>query len=81
MEREQEWTKGITSNVVCGYFYITFMIVSVIAGLIFLGDVIMFVRKPSPGHVMVLIRSLVPIALAVANALFMYIVCARSLLK
>lgn len=81
MDQEQDWTKSVPSNVVCGYFYITFMIVAIVAGLVFLGDVIMFVRKPSPGHVMVLLRSLVPIALAVANALFMYIVCARSLLK
>ena len=78
--KEAEWTKGIPTDTICQYFYVLFFIVAVVAGLILLGDVYIAVRYPKLGWSMA-IRSLPALALAVANALFLYVLCARSLLK
>lgn len=77
---EPEWTKGIKSETVCRYFYILFFIVAVLAGLVVLADVSLAIRAPKVG-LMVALRTLPALLLAILNALFLYILCARSLLK
>lgn len=77
---EPEWTKGIKSETVCQYFYVLFFIIAVIAGLVLLFDVYTIVRYPRIGW-MVALRSLPTLLIAILNTLFLYILCARSLLK
>jgi len=80
-DREIETTKGISNETVCNYFYVLFIIVSILAGLGLINDVrIGMMLRPSMGIPLIL-RSVVVLALAVANSLFLYIMCARSLLK
>lgn len=79
-DKEIETTKGISNETVCNYFYVLFIIISVIAGLSVASDIALTIRKPSVGWVF-LLRTLVVFSLAVANSLFLYIMCARSLLK
>jgi hypothetical protein len=78
--KEVGWTKGIKSETVCQYFYILFFLVAVIAGIVLLTDIYLLAKAPRVG-VMVALRSLPTLLLAILNALFLYILCARSLLK
>ena len=78
--KEAEWTKGIPTETVCQYFYTLFIIIAVYAGFVLVMDVYLVVRAPKLGWGTTL-RTLPLLALAVANALFLYILCARSLLK
>jgi hypothetical protein len=78
--KEPEWTKGIKTETICQYFYVLFFIVAVYAGLILLADLYLVVKAPKVGWGATL-RTLPVLAIAVANALFLYLLCARSLLK
>lgn len=77
---EPEWTKGIPTETICQYFYVLFFIVAVYAGIVLLVDVYLVVKAPRLGWGTTL-RTLPVLAIAVANALFLYLLCARSLLK
>jgi hypothetical protein len=78
--KEAEWTKGIKTETVCQYFYALFFIVAVWAGIIVLLDIYLVAKAPRVGWGAVL-RTLPVLAIAVANTLFFYVLCARSLLK
>ncbi len=78
---EPEWFKTIPSNAICNYFYIIFMIIAVAAAIVLLGDVAyMFSSGGRKGGMMLLMRSVIAFALPLVNALFLYILCSRSLL-
>ena len=80
---EPAWAKDIKSEVVCDYFYYLFVAVCVI--IVFqlvtmIGGVMSFKGTFGMRIVMTLV-SLLPMALAVVNALFLYLICTRGLLK
>lgn len=74
--KEVDWTKGISSETACQYFYVVFFIITGISTAI----LIRYLMIPKVGPTMAL-AVLPSILIAVLNALFFYIVCARSLLK
>ena len=80
MAQEPEWTKSISSETICTYFYVMFILIAVVAGIGVLVDLLVLVQKPKIGGMM-LLRSLPGFAVAVLQALFLYVICARSLLK
>jgi hypothetical protein len=80
MESEPDWTKSISSSTVCMYFYVMFFFVAVVSGLAVGIDLVTMTTRPKLG-LMMLARSLPTLAIATLNALFLYILCARSLLK
>jgi hypothetical protein len=77
---EPSWTKDIKSETICQYFYVLFFLVTVVAGLVLLFDIYTIARFPRIGW-MVALRTLPTLLIAVLNTLFLYILCARSLLK
>ena len=77
---EPEWFKTIPNDTICGYFYIMFLIVAVAAAIIVFADLSYIVSSRGRGGFMLLLRSLVALALPLINALFLYILCSRSLL-
>lgn len=77
---EPEWTKSISNQTICTYFYVMFILIAAVAGIGVLVDLMVLVQKPKIGGMM-LLRSLPGFAVAVLQALFLYIICARSLLK
>lgn len=79
-KKETDLTKGISNETVCTYFYVMFFIVAVFAGIAVLLDVAVMVKRPAAG-VQLLLRSAPALVIAVLNALFLYVVCARALLK
>lgn len=74
--KEVEWTKGISNETACQYFYVVFFIITGISTAI----LIRYLMIPKLGPTMAL-AVLPSILIAILNALFFYIVCARSLLK
>lgn len=77
---EGELTKAISNETVCMYFYIMFFIVAILAALAVGSDVLVMTKRPALGLSM-LLRSAPVLILSVTNALFLYILCARTLLK
>jgi hypothetical protein len=80
---EPAWAKEIKSETVCEYFYILFIAVCVIVALQLLtmvGGVFSF-KGTTMMKVFMFLLSLLPMALAIVNALFLYIICSRGLLK
>jgi len=73
--------KSITSNTVCTYFYVMFLLVAVAAGVVVLVDLFVVFKSGGRKGLGLLVRSLVALALPLLNALFLYILCARSLLE
>jgi hypothetical protein len=76
---EPEWMKQIPNSNVCYYFYIMFAVVAVFAGVIVLSDVYTLLRGKL--GIMALLRSVISFVIPVVNALFLYILCSRSLLE
>ena len=74
--KEADWTKGISSETACQYFYVVFFIITGISTAI----LIRYLMIPKLGPTMAL-AVLPSMLIAILNALFFYIVCARSLLK
>lgn len=80
-DKEIETTKGISNETVCNYFYALFIIISILGGIGLINDVrIGMAVRPSIG-IPIILRAVILVTLAVANTLFLYIMCARSLLK
>jgi hypothetical protein len=63
------------------YFYIMFLLVAVAAGIVVLMDLSILLGSGFRKGWGMLIRSGVALALPLLNALFLYILCARSLLE
>ena len=73
--------RSIPSTVICQYFFVIFVIVAALASLVVVSDVMRLMAPKNKGGVFSLLRSLVMLALPVVNALFLYILCSRSLLE
>jgi hypothetical protein len=80
-DKEIELTKGISNETVCNYFLVFFVIVSVFAGisLLYVLWAASKVRASIGGPIV--LQSIMSVAIAIANSLFLYVMCARSLLK
>ena len=77
---EGELTREISNETVCMYFYWVFFAVAVLAAISVGADLLVMSKRPALG-VSMLLRSAPILILSVTNALFLYILCARTLLK
>jgi hypothetical protein len=81
IEMEPEWTKNISSEVVCNFFYFFYVIYAVFAIFaVFSLVALMFMDLPKNMLVMASVQSLLMLGVAGTTALFHYLVCARALL-
>lgn len=78
---EPDWMRSIPSAVICQYFFVIFVLVAVLASLVVVSDIMRLLSPKNKGGVFSLLRSVVMLALPVVNALFLYILCSRSLLE
>lgn len=78
---EPAWMKQITSSNVCRYFYIMFGLIAVLAGFVVLSDVYVILASKGRNGWGLLLRSVLAFAIPVINALFLYILCSRSILS
>jgi hypothetical protein len=81
MDQAPEWTNKISNNVLCGYFYVFFVIFSVWAGLSLLGGVWIFATtKMGFGMLLaVAFNILLSFGISATSALFLYLICERAL--
>jgi len=80
MSRHQ-WTDKIPSSVVCNFFYVFFIIYSVLAGLSLLGGIVIFTTsKMSLGTLLAnMFNTLLAFGISITMALFLYLICERAL--
>lgn len=76
-----EWTNMITNNVLCGFFYIFFIVFSVWAAISLIGGIWIFATtKMSFGMLIaVLFNVILSFGIAATQALFHYLICERAL--
>jgi hypothetical protein len=79
-KKEVTWTQAISNDTVCQYFYWIFFIVALLAAFAVGMDILLMFKRPALGLSM-LVRSAPVLILSVMNSLFLYILCARTLLK
>lgn len=79
-QKPKDFAKGISNETLCQYFYVMFLIIATLVGLVILADIYFLWRRPGQ-LVSVLLRTLPTSALAIVNSLFLYLLCSRSLLK
>ena len=81
MDQGGQWTDKISNNVLCGYFYVFFVVFSVWAGLSLLGGVWIFATtKMSLGMLVAIIFNiLLSFGISATSALFLYLICERAL--
>jgi hypothetical protein len=78
---EPDWMKSISSTVICQYFFLMFALVAALAGLVVVQDVLVIISTRGKKGWSWLLRAVVAFILPVVNALFLYILCSRSLLE
>lgn len=82
MDQEPNWTKQITSEQVCSFFYIFFIIYVVIGALSIAIAIwgIFFGKLPTSFIIPYLIQIIITSSIAFTTALFHYLICQRALL-
>lgn len=78
---EPQWTKNISSETVCNFFYFFFVVYAVLA-VFTVFSVISFFFMNLPKNVLIAtgVQGVLMTVLATTTALFHYLVCARALL-
>jgi hypothetical protein len=79
-DKEVDWTKSIDNATICRYYYVFFFLVLGLAAVVLVMDVRASMLYP-PKLKWVPFANIPALALAIVNALFLYILCSRSLLK
>lgn len=76
-----DWTNAIADSTLCGYFYVFFIIFSVLAGLSVLSAIYMFATTKITGGLVlaVLLAKLINFGISATAALFLYLICERAL--
>jgi hypothetical protein len=78
---EPDWMKSISSTVICQYFFMMFALIAGLAGLVVVQDILVIISTRGKKGWSWLLRAVVAFILPVVNALFLYILCSRSLLE
>lgn len=75
------WMDKISNEVVCGYFYVFFLVFSVWAGLSLLGGIWIFASsKMNVGQlVSIMFNVILSFGISATSALFLYLICDRAL--
>lgn len=80
---EPNWTKQISSEQVCSFFYAFAIIYVVVAVISFIAAIVLLFRSKSPFYVFLpaLINLVISGSIAFITALFHYLICQRALLS
>lgn len=78
---EPQWTKQISSEIVCNFFYVFFVVYAVIAvvSLVGLIGVFTFLKVPKANLGVAGLQAFIALALATSQMLFLYLICDRAL--
>jgi hypothetical protein len=80
---EPQWSKSIKSETVCDYYYYLFVIICIIVvvQLVSMIGSFLYIKKNDFMSYVVLLLYLLTMGLGIVNALFLYLICTRGLLK
>jgi hypothetical protein len=78
---KHQWTDKIPSSVVCNFFYVFFIIYSLLAGLSLVGGIVIFTTtKMTFGALLANMFSVIlSFGISITLALFLYLICERAL--
>ena len=78
---EPQWTKQISSEIVCNFFYVFFVVYAVIAVIALVGiiGVFSFLKVPKAQVGALGMQGLIGLAMASTQMLFLYLICDRAL--
>lgn len=76
-----QWTNKISDSVVCNYFYIFFVIFSVLAGINLIAGIWIFTTSKMSGAMLaaIIFNILMSFGITGVAALFAYLICERAL--
>ncbi len=81
LEMEPQWTKNISSETICNFFYFFYVVYAVLAIFAIFGLVgFFFMDLPKNVLIATSVQGLLMAGVATTTALFHYLVCARALL-
>jgi len=80
MEHEASWTKQISSEQVCSFFYI-FAIIYATIGVLSILSIVFIIKLPLNLRLFCLSYSIITSFFAFTTALFHYLICQRALLN
>lgn len=78
---EPEWLKDVKSETVCQWFYAMFFIAAIFGAIAVLLHSYSYIRLYPKLPIAPLLTSIVTLTIGAVNALFVYVICSRSLLK
>lgn len=78
---EPQWTKQISSEVICNFFYVFFVVYAVIAVISLVGliGVFSFLKVPKANIGATGLQAVLALAIATTQMLFLYLICDRAL--
>ncbi len=78
---EPQWTKQISSEIVCNFFYVFFVVYAVIAVVALVGliGVFSFLKVPKAQLGVAGLQGLIALAIGTTQMLFLYLICDRAL--
>jgi len=81
MAQAPEWTNPISNNVLCGYYYVFFIIFAAWAAISLLGGIYLFATTKMTSAVFfaLLFNILLTFGLSATHSLFLYLICDRAL--
>ena len=81
MNAPPQWTDAIADGTLCNYYYIFFIVFSVLAALSLLGGLWMFATTKMPIGVLsgLIFNVLITSGISATSALFFYLICERAL--
>jgi hypothetical protein len=81
VEMEPQWTKNISSEIVCNFFYFFFVLYAVMAIFALVSFISMFFFELPKGVLFVTaVQGVLTLGIAITSTLFHYLVCDRALL-
>lgn len=79
---EPQWTKSISSETICNFFYFFHVLYVVIAILAVVSAIsLFFMNVPKPALYPMAFQAVITSVLAGVTALFHYLICSRALLS
>lgn len=81
MGQAPEWTNQISNNIVCGFYYVFFIVFAVWAAISLLGGIWIYATtKMTTGMlVAVIFNILLSFGISATHSLFLYLMCDRAL--
>jgi len=78
---EPQWTKNISNQTLCNFFYAFFVVYSILAVISIIGFIGLFTAVKMPPGVLIaqVLQGLILVSLTSTMALFHYLICDRAL--